>query len=50
MIAPHDITVSKNACEIYVGELASSFDSALRKFELSIRKGKRKNIFFVVDF
>ncbi|CAF3800134.1 unnamed protein product [Rotaria sordida] len=36
--APHDITVSINAREIYVGELASSPNNALRKFELSKQK------------
>ncbi|CAF4056558.1 unnamed protein product [Adineta steineri] len=31
--SPHDITVSKNANEIYIGELASSPGDALRKYE-----------------
>ncbi|CAF4387663.1 unnamed protein product [Rotaria socialis] len=35
LISPHDITVSANAREIYVGELASSPANALHKFELS---------------
>ncbi|CAF0855130.1 unnamed protein product [Adineta ricciae] len=36
--APHDITVSSNAREIYVGELALTPANALHKFELSKRK------------
>ena len=40
LIAPHDIAVSKNGREIYVGELASSPVHALHKFELATRKGK----------
>ncbi len=52
MIAPHDIAVSKNAQEIYIGELASSPTNALRKFQLSKHKGNKRffplifNIFF----
>ncbi|CAF0866492.1 unnamed protein product [Rotaria sp. Silwood1] len=36
--SPHDITVSANAREIYVGELATSPSNALHKFELSTPK------------
>jgi hypothetical protein len=52
LIAPHDIAVSKNAQEIYIGELASSPTNALRKFQLSKHKGNKRffplifNIFF----
>jgi hypothetical protein len=38
LIAPHDITVSANGREIYVGELASTSANALHKFELAKRK------------
>lgn len=44
--APHDIAVSANAREVYVGELASSPANALHKFELSQQKGFRSKIFF----
>jgi hypothetical protein len=40
LISPHDITVSKNGREVYVGELATSPAGALHKFELATRKGK----------
>ncbi|CAF2813402.1 unnamed protein product [Rotaria sp. Silwood2] len=43
--APHDITVSTNAREIYVGELASSPSNALHKFELSQKKDLPTQIF-----
>ncbi|CAF1639099.1 unnamed protein product, partial [Adineta ricciae] len=36
--APHDIAVSSNGREVYVGELATSPANALHKFELSKRK------------
>jgi hypothetical protein len=36
--SPHDVAVSKNAREVYVGELASSSVNALHKFEISKQK------------
>ncbi len=39
-MAPHDIAVSANGREIYVGELALTSANALHKFELAKRKGK----------
>ncbi|CAF3020503.1 unnamed protein product [Rotaria sp. Silwood2] len=45
LIAPHDITVSTNAREIYVGELASSPSNALHKFELSKQRDHSKETF-----
>ncbi|CAF4863663.1 unnamed protein product, partial [Rotaria socialis] len=38
LIAPHDIAVSTNGREVYVGELASSPINALHKFELATRR------------
>ena len=40
LIAPHDIAVSSNGREVYVGELASTSANALHKFEIAKRKGK----------
>ena len=46
--APHDITVSTNGREIYVGELATASKNALHKFELTVRKGEKSDL-LVVD-
>lgn len=41
MTAAHDITVSRDAQEIYVGELVSSSGNILHKLSLSKDEGKK---------
>lgn len=50
MVAPHDLTVSSNGREIFVGELATKPVNALHKFELAKRKGKENRIEFSDEF
>jgi len=49
-MAPHDIAVSANGREIYVGELALTSANALHKFELAKRKGKINFFCFICFF
>jgi hypothetical protein len=47
LTAPHDIAVSSNGREVYVGELALSSANALHKFEMAKRKGEIVFLYFV---
>lgn len=47
-MSPHDIAVSSNGREVYVGELASSPINALHKFELAKRKGKNGFLLYLI--